>query len=312
MGEQENRTQQERTVNATLTSSTPSPFHSQLPSPPTLAGPVIEHRVDSLLAHPGFAKHTLGYSTQEVSALSERGEWAWAYLDPLTITQDRYIVDGYAAWHLAKIQHRATVPCIIRRMSEEEALLHLIEKNRGSKGINDFIRILLALELEPWFRMRAKSNQRRGGREKGSSQLTEADRLDVRREISRAAGVSVGNVSKVKRLLKDAVPEIQDALRLGEIRIGRAEAWARNSQAGQRRHLANHRHRRGIHRTINSLLKKHEARQPGICDGLRDIQQGLKKLKGEECISPLWEPLSQVIREIDPLLTEAGGANSVA
>lgn len=164
-------------------------------------------------------------------------------------------------------------------MSEEEALLHLIEKNRGSKGINDFIRILLALELEPWFRTRAKSNQRRGGREKGSSQLTEADRLDVRREISRAAGVSVGNVSKVKRILVDGVPELQDALRLGEIHISRAEAWARNSPTGQRRRLADHRHRRGIHRTINTLLKKHEARQPSICDGLRDVQRGLKKLQ---------------------------------
>jgi hypothetical protein len=294
-------------VNTTLTSSSPSAFHSQLPSSPKPPGPVIEHRVDTLLAHPGFAKHTPGYSTQEISALGERGESA--YLDPLTITQDGYIVEGYAIWQLAKIQHRATVPCIIRHMSEEEALLHLIEKNRGSKGINDFIRILLALELEPWFRTRAKCNQRRGGREKGSSHLTEADRLDVRREISRAAGVSVGNVSKVKRLLLDAIPDLQDALRVGEIRISRAEVWARNSPTYQRRRLADYHHRRGIYRTINTLLKKHETRQPSICEGLRDMQRGLKKLQSEECLSPLWEPLSQVIHGIDPLVAEAEGAN---
>jgi hypothetical protein len=297
-------------VNATLTSSSPVAFHSQLPSSPTQPGAVIEHRVDALLAHPSFAKHTSGYSTQEISALSDRAESA--YLNPLTITQDGYVVEGYAIWQLAKIQHRATVLCIIRNMSEEEALLHLIEKNRGSKGINDFVRILLALELEPWFRTRAKSNQRRGGREKGSSQLTEADRLDVRREISRAAGVSVGNVSKVKRLLVDAVPELQNALRLGEIRISRAEVWARNSPTCQRRRLADHRHRRGIHITINTLLKKHEARQPSICEGLRDMQRGLKKLRSEECLSPLWEPLSQVIRGIDPLLREAESADRAA
>jgi hypothetical protein len=77
------------------------------------------------------------------------------------------------------------------------------------KGCQRLVRILLALELEPWFRMRAKSNQRRGGREKGSSQLTEADRLDVHRKISRVAGVSVGNVSTVKRILVGAVPELQ-------------------------------------------------------------------------------------------------------
>ena len=296
-------------MNTTLTGSPLNAFHSQLSSSPTPANPMVEHRVDTLLAH-GFAKHTLGYSTQEISALSDRGESA--YLDPLTITQDGYVIDGYAVWQLAKIQQRATVACIIREMSEEEALLHLIEKNRGSKGINDFVRILLALELEPWFRTRAKSNQRRGGREKGSSQLTEADRLDVRPEISRAAGVSVGNVSKVKRILVDAVPELQDALRLGEIRISRAEAWSRSFPTGQRRRLADHRHRRGIHRTINTLLKKHEARQPSICDGLRDMQRGLKKLQSEECLSPLWEPLGQVVRGIDPLLTEAEGADRAA
>jgi len=164
MGKQENRTQPELTVDAKLTSSSPSAFHTQLPSSSASASPVIEHRVDTLLAHPGFAKHTRGYSTQEISALSDRGESV--YLNPLTITQDGYIVDGYAVWQLAKYQHRTTVPRIITQMSEEEALLHSIEKNRGSKGINDFIRILLALELEPWFRTRAKSNQRVGGKAK--------------------------------------------------------------------------------------------------------------------------------------------------
>jgi hypothetical protein len=296
-------------VNATLTSSSPSAFHSQLPSSPTPPGAVIERRVDTLLAHPGFAKHTRGYSTQEISVLSDRGEAA--YLDPLTITQDGYVIDGYAVWQLAKIQRRTTVRCIVRHMSKEEALLHLIAKNRGSKGIDDFIRILLALELEPWFRARAKSNQRRGGRGKGSSQLTEADRLDVRVEIARVAGVSVGNVSKVKRLLRDGIPELQDAIRVGEISISRAEGWVRSSPASQRRRLVDHRHRHGIRKTINKLLKKREAR-PSVCDGLRDIQRGLKKLRSEESLSPLWDSFSQVIRGIDPLLAEAEGADRAA
>jgi hypothetical protein len=297
-------------VDATLAGASPGAFHPQLPSSITCATPIVQRHIDTLLAHPGFTKHTLGYSTQEISALSERGESA--YLNPLTITQDGYVVEGYAVWQLAKFQRRATVPCIIREMSEEVALLHLIEKNRGSKGINDFVRILLALELEPWFRTRAKSNQRIGGKAKGSSQLTEADRLDVRVEIARAAGVSVGNVSKVKQLLRDAIPELHNALRVGEIRISRAAAWARNSAAGQHRRLADHRASLGIHRTINTLLKKHEGRQPSICGGLRDVQRGLKKLQNEDCLSPLREPLSQVIRGIDQLLAEAEGANRAA
>ena len=211
---------------ASASSSTTASGYQQAHSI-TPAGPVIERRVLELLPHPGFTKHALGYSPQEISRLSDRGESA--YLSPLTITQDDYIVDGYAVWQLAKLQHRATLPCIVRHMSQEEGLLHLIEKNRGSKGINDYARILMALELEPWFKTRAKSNQRMGGREKGSSQLTEADRLDVRFEIARAAGVSAGNVSKVKQLITRAIPELQDALRHGEIRIHRASEWAKTS-----------------------------------------------------------------------------------
>jgi len=272
--------------------------------------PTIECRVIELLPHPGFTKHTLGYSTQEISVLSDRGESA--YFSPLTITQDDYIVDGYAVWQLAKMQRRATLPCIVRRMSHEEVLLYLIEKNRGSKGLNDFVRILMTLELEPWFKMRAKLNQRMGGKEKGSSQLTEADRLDVRVEIARAAGVSVGNVSKVKQLIERAIPELQDALRLGEIRISRAAEWAKTSPGDQRRRISEYRNERGLHCVIRTLLKKHEPRQPKICDGLRDIQMGFKKLHNDDLLSPLLEPVSKVIGEIDSLLTEAEGSNHAA
>jgi hypothetical protein len=293
-------------MNALFASASPSVFHSQLAPSTTPIGPTIERHILELLPHPGFTKHTLGYSTQEISLLSDRGEFA--YLNPLTITQDDYIVDGYAVWHLAKMQHRATLPCIVRRMSQEEALLHLIEKNRGSKGVNDFVRILMALELEPWFKTRAKSNQRMGGREKGSSQLAEADRLDVRFEIARTAGVSAGNVSKVKQLITRATPELQDALRQGEIRIYRASEWAKTSPTSQRRRLSDYRNERGIHRTIRKLLTRHESRQPKPCDGLRDLKKGLTTLQGVDCLSTLLEPLSQLIGMIEPLLAMSNGA----
>jgi hypothetical protein len=88
--------------------------------------------------------------------------------------------------------------------------------------MNDFVRILLALDLEPWFKEKARSNQQAGGRSKGSSKLTEAERLDVRSEIAAAAGVSVGNVSKVKQLIMTAQPELVQALRSREVSIRRA------------------------------------------------------------------------------------------
>lgn len=300
MGEQPDRTEPELVVNVTRSSElaiSAPPYGALSVSTPE---PTDERIVDHLRAHPDFTKHSPGYSTAEISALAERGESA--YDDPLTITQDGYVVEGYALWQLAKLQKRPTIRCIVREMSKEQALLYIIGRNRGSKGINDFVRILLALELEPWFKERAKLNQQIGGRDKGSSQLTKADRLDVRLEIGRAAGVSVGNVSKVKHILSDAIPDLQEALRLGEISISRGATWARFSPGRQRSQLADGRNRKGIHRTINILLKKHQPIHPRVCDGLRDIQRGLHKMQREACLSTLLEPLGSLIRGIDLLL----------
>ncbi len=262
--------------------------------------PTDEWIVDHLRAHPDFVKHCPGYSTAEISALASRGESA--YDNPLAITQDGYVVEGYALWQLAKLQKRPTIRCVVREMNREQALLSIIDRNRGSKGINDFVRILLALELESWFKERAKLNQQIGGREKGSSQLTEAHRVDVRQKIAQAAGVSVANVSKVKHILEDAVPEIQEALRLGEISICRGADWANISPTRQHQRLADVRQRRGIHRTINILLTKQNSSHLRVCDGLRDVQRGLRKLQHEDCLSPLLEPLGGVIRGISLLL----------
>jgi hypothetical protein len=291
MGQQASRAKQ------VLAANVASPVFAPLQlTPDTTVKWIVEH----LRAHPDFFKHCSGYSTTEISALVSRGESA--YDNPLTITQDGYVVEGYALWQLAKLQKRSTIRCVVLQMNREQALLSIIDRNRSSKGLNDFVRILLALELESWFKERAKLNQRIGGREKGSSQLTEAHRVDVRQKIALAAGVSVANVSKVKHILEDAVPEIQEALRLGEISICRGADWAEISPTGQHRRLADGRQRLGIHRTIHILLKKHHSSHPEVCDGLRDIQRVLKSFQHEDCLSPLLESLGGVIRAINLLL----------
>ena len=265
--------------------------------------PLVARRVADLYPHPAIAKHSPGPSAHELSILSERGEAAFA--DPITITHEDLIVHGYALWHLAKLQDRATLSCIVRAMDRESALIHLLRGSRGTRGINDFARIQMALELEPWFRERAKSNQRFGGREKGSAHLPEADRLDVRIEVARAAGVSAGNVSKVKRIVHSAIPAVQDAVLSGDIQIHRAASWARESPSIQARRLDDFRNEHGIRRTIAMLLKRHETRHPTLCGGLRDLQLGLRKLHAEPTLSSLMSELYLLIGTIDDLLSSS-------
>jgi len=128
---------------------------------------------------------------------------------------------------------------------------------------------VLALELEPWFKQRARHNQQIGGLSKGLSNLTEADRLDVRSEIASAAGVSTGNVSKVKQLASTAHPDVLEALRSGEVSIHQASVWLRKPER-QLEAFRTFRDLRGINGTIQSLLRGHR-NSPG--DGQLDLQR---------------------------------------
>src|SRR5271170_3123610 len=144
-----------------------------------------------------------------------------------------------------------------------------------------FCRILLALELEPWFKARARGNQQLGGQKKGSSNLAEADRLYVRSEIAAAAGVSTGNVGKVKQLASDAHPDLLEALRAGEVSIHKASVWLRKPDK-QLDALWVHRNRRGITTTVNSLLRAHRGHGRGGQLDAPHLAEALGRLSSEQ------------------------------
>ena len=164
---------------------------------------MTERRVGDLHPHPAYVRHHLGVSASKLSALVEVGDLA--FREPLAITDAGTIIDGHSRWELARLQGRAALPCIEYILSEEEALHWLIQRHGRSGHLNAFCRILLALELEPWLTEQARSHQKAGGENKGSSKLTEADRLDVRSRIAAVAGASTGNVTKVKQLPSESV-----------------------------------------------------------------------------------------------------------
>jgi len=187
-----------------------------------------------------------------LSALAEQGDLA--FREPLTITRDRTILDGYARVELARHKGRSALPCIEYDLNQEDALCWLLRTHRRSEGLNSFCRILLALDLEHGLQEKARSNQRLGGLNKGSSNLTEADRLDVRSQIASAAGVSIGNVTKVKHLKTAACQELQDALRCAEISIHRAWIWSKLSLEEQRKTLWRSRTEEKMGKTIWALI----------------------------------------------------------
>jgi hypothetical protein len=230
---------------------------------------LVTCHVDELRPHPSYVRHNLAVHACQLSAVGELGDLA--FREPLVITQDHIILDGFARWTLARLQGRSTLACIEYEMSEAEALQNILQRHRRSSGLNDFIRICLALELEPFLKSKGRAKQQAGGQNKGSSILTKADRLDVRKEIARIAGVSVGNVTKVKQLTVTAHSDIIKALREKELSIHRAWLWRELPTEEQREKLWLNQSKKGIGKTIRHLLSPYLPKSSPLVTELLDL-----------------------------------------
>jgi hypothetical protein len=218
---------------------------------------IVSCRVEELRPHPSYERHQLAVSASQLSAIAERDEFVFE--EPLIVTQNGLIVDGYARWELAKRQGRTTLPCIKYELNEQDALQRLIQTHHRSHGLNDFIRIELALDLEPHFQEKAFTNRQEGGRLKGLSKLTTAEKVNSRREIARVAHVSVGNVHKVKYILGHACSQVKEAARTGEVSINRAGKWSHEEESKQLECLRLYRIERGIRRKARNLVAAERA-----------------------------------------------------
>ncbi len=189
--------------------------------------------------------------------VSRVGRQAGVMREPVSITTDGTILDGYVRWHVAMERHQPRLPCIEYDLTDEEALQFLLARHHATDGFNAFCRILVALRLEPYYRARAARRQPGGRRQTPASNLTNADRVDVRAEIARVAGVATGNVTKVRQLLPTVIPAVRDQLRQGTVRIHRAWQWRNLSVQQQRNALWEHLHRNAIKNTVRRLVRAH-------------------------------------------------------
>jgi hypothetical protein len=243
------------------------------------AGQPVTRRVDELRPHPSFARHRLNVPVAALSVAVSQAELR--FREPIVITQDNVILKGYAQWELARLRGRETVRCIGYTLSEVEALHWLLQSHRRSHILNDFARIVLALDLEPLLQEKARSNQRAGGQSKGLSTLTKAARVDVRSQIAAAAAVSSGNVTKVKQLFPLALPDVREALQLGDLSIHRAWQWRNLPPREQAQRLFEHQSAKGVRKTIRQLVSRHRLEETRPLLALPDLLRGLQELDGE-------------------------------
>ena len=243
------------------------------------AGKQVIRLVEDLRPHPSFARNRLNVPIAALSVAVSQEELGLR--ERIVITQDNVIVKGYAQWELARSQGYETVACVEHILSDEEALHWLLQSHRRSPMLNDFARIVLALDLEPLLQERARANQRTGGQNKGSSTLAEAARMDVRSQIAAAAAVSSGNVTKVKQLLPVAQPDVREAVQLGELSIHRAWQWRGLSVEQQAQRLFEHQSAKGVRRTIRRLISRHLPAETPPVLAVPELLRGLQCVNGE-------------------------------
>ena len=180
--------------------------------------------------------------------------------EPILISTNGTILAGFGRWRLALLEGRHEVHCIEYPIREEESIQFILNHHKPGRGWNAFVRIRLALKLEPYFQQRALDNMRAGGKYKGLANLPEALHMDVRQQIADAAGVGTRNVSSVKTILKIAHPRVKAASQEGTLTINRAMQFCKLPKAEQLERFIRHSEDREtdkvIRRSIARLKKK--------------------------------------------------------
>jgi hypothetical protein len=175
-------------------------------------------------------------------------------IDPILITTNWTILSGFGRWRSAVLDGRFEINCIEYPLSEDESLPFILTHHQTRCGWNDFVRIRLALTLEPNLQQKALDNMRAGGKVKGLANLPEAQHIDVRKEIARAAGVGDRNVSNVRTILQRTHPILIGALKEGTLTINRAIQFCKLPKPDQLEEFIRYSEERATNRVIRRSI----------------------------------------------------------
>jgi hypothetical protein len=259
-------------------SAVPPSFNPTVMNP--LEGRPVVRSLGQLRLHP--ALDAIGWT----SAMHELNEAArlksQSVPEPILITTDGTILAGFGPWRLAAFEGRREIHCIEYPFSsEDESLQFIIRHHQLQRGWNAFIRICLALKLEPYFQLGALKNMRAGGKYKGSANLPEAEHIDVRQEIGNIAGVGARNVSNVRTILHTAHPRLIEALRDGMLTINRAIQFCKLPKKKQLEEFIRYSEERSINRAIRRSIPQPKEKKASV-----DVLAVLDALQRQEARRP--------------------------
>lgn len=201
--------------------------------------------------------------------------------EPILITRTGIALGGFAEWHTAVCAGQTEIDCVEFALNDDESLQLILTLHRPRAAWNDFIRIELALEQEPYFQSKALANQIGGGKHKGLANLPKAQHIDVREKIADLAGVCSRTVGNVKIIRNKAHPSVVEALHNGTITINAALEICKVDTSRQVEALAHYLARKANNRTYREYIDKLQVEQLNA-----DLSVFLASLRQFEAANP--------------------------
>jgi hypothetical protein len=112
--------------------------------------------------------------------------------------------------------------------TRDDAIVWIIRNQLGRRNLSDFVKVELAMRMAKAVEAKGKANQKAAGGDRGNqytggktavkiNRSEPPEPILARQEIAKAAGVSMGTVERARIIKKIGVPELQEAVRAGDI-----------------------------------------------------------------------------------------------
>ena len=140
-------------------------------------------------------------------------------LDSLKVW-DGILVDGHNRYSICSEFEISFQTREMAFATRDEAKIWILENQLARRNLNNFQRAEIALQLKGVFAGQAKEKQKEAGgavRQKSDKAV-----IDTKKELAKSAGVSHDTIHKVEVVLDKGTPEIQEAVRTGDISINNA------------------------------------------------------------------------------------------
>jgi len=175
--------------------------------------------VSWLCIDPEFQSLIPPLSTEELQQLEENVTRDGCR-DPLVVWGGT-IVDGHNRYEIC-CRHGLKFDTVEMEFDGRDAAMDWIDSNQlGRRNLPPYVKTEIALRRKARIAARAKENQIRKPVD-SVCQNSDKQKIDTKREIAKAAGVSHDTVAKVEKIQKLAPEPVKEKLRTGEISINQA------------------------------------------------------------------------------------------